>query len=67
MFHNQLKQNNMTTKFDYIILTEFNEWVATGKQETQKELDDEIKRLKDENPDIELVIFKAETMIMTTY
>jgi hypothetical protein len=57
----------MTTKFDYIILTEFNEWVATGKQETQKELDDEIKRLKDENPDIELVIFKAETMIMTTY
>ena len=57
----------MTTKFDYITLTEFNEWVATGKQETQKVLDDEIKRLKDENPDIELVIFKAETMIMTTY
>lgn len=53
-------------KFDYIILTEDNKWLSTGKGETQKQLDDEIKNLKmshDTNyGEDKLIIFKAPTM-----
>jgi hypothetical protein len=48
-------------KFDYVILSENNEWLSTGKQETQKELDAEIARLKSEDPDVELVVVQAKS------
>ena len=53
-------------KFDYIILTEDNRWLSTGKGETQKQLDDEIKNLKMSNEtnygEDKLIIFKAPSM-----
>lgn len=57
----------MEEKFDYLILTEFNEWVSTGKQETEKQLQDEIIRLKEENPLRELMVFKTSEFKMITY
>ncbi len=48
--------------FDYIILSEYNEWLGTGKQETQEQLQAELDRLKSEDKTRELVVFKAETM-----
>lgn len=53
-------------KFDYIILTENNRWLSTGKGETQKELDDEIKNLMMSDQTNygkeKLIIFKAPVM-----
>ena len=54
-------------KFDYLILSEDNEWLGTGTQETEKQLQSEITRLKSEDEDRELVIFKAEIMESYTY
>lgn len=51
-------------KFDYVILSENNEWLATGRQETQESLDDEIARLKEEDPEVELVVVQAKSFEM---
>jgi len=57
----------MEERFDYVILTEYNEWVATGKGETEKQLKDELKRLKSEDPDRELMVFKAKELQMSSH
>jgi hypothetical protein len=49
-------------KFDYLILDEDNNWLSTGKAETEKQLDDEIERLKTEDAGRDLVVFKAPHM-----
>jgi hypothetical protein len=54
-------------KFDYIILNEDNEWLSTGFQETQEQLDQEIEIVKEEQfgrwgEHLALVIFKASKM-----
>lgn len=54
-------------RFDYVIVSEFNEWLSTGQGETQKELDDEIVRLKSEDSTRELTVFKAERLKTITY
>lgn len=57
----------MEEKFDYVILSEANEWLSTGVQETQKQLEDEIVRLKSENPTTELTVFKAKNFKKVIY
>jgi len=54
-------------KFDYIILNEDNEWLSTGKGETQKQLDEEIAIVKKREFDrwgekTAIIIFKAPIM-----
>ena len=54
-------------KFDYLILSENNEWLSTGKQETQEQLDQEIqdvkKRILEETGEnINVMVFKAPSM-----
>lgn len=57
----------MQERFDYVILSESNEWLSTGHQETQLELEIELLRLKKEDPDMELVVFKAKHLTMSTH
>jgi hypothetical protein len=45
--------------FDYVILSEYNEWLSTGKKETEKQLQTELNRLKKEDNRRELVVFKC--------
>lgn len=54
-------------RFDYVIVSEFNEWLSTSQGETQKELDDEIVRLKSEDSTRELTVFKAERLKKVIY
>ena len=49
------------SKFDYVILTKDNRWVASGFQETEKELQDTINGLEDEDLS-NLVIVRAEVL-----
>ena len=49
-------------KFDYIILDEDNNWLNTGKSETQEQLDVEIEALKTEDGGRDLIVFKAPVM-----
>jgi len=54
----------MEEKFDYIIVDENNNWRSTGSKQTQKELDEEIKTLKEidlelHGLEIELVVYKT--------
>jgi len=50
-------------KFDYVILTADNQWLSTGKQETQKQLEEELERVREEmGEDVEITIFKAKNM-----
>jgi hypothetical protein len=58
---NNLKQYIMK-KFDYLILSEENEWLSTGNQETEEQLNSEIERLKSEDEERELIVYKAEIM-----
>lgn len=55
---------NIEPRFDYLILTEDNEWVSTGAFSTQSDLDSEIKELKSEGAykDYNFVVFKADEM-----
>lgn len=48
--------------FDYIIVTDSNEWVSTGRQETEEQLQSTIEQLKTDYPDNKLIIYKAEIM-----
>jgi hypothetical protein len=57
----------MEERFDYVIVSELNEWLSTGKQETQKQLEDEIVRLKSEDSTRELTVFKASVLKMSVY
>ena len=57
----------MEEKFDYVIVSEANEWLSTGYQETQKQLEDEVVRLKSENPTTELTVFKTENFKTVIY
>jgi hypothetical protein len=57
----------MEEKFDYVILNEDNEWLSTGNQETQEQLEQEIAIVKKAQfdrwgEDLPLVIFKAAKM-----
>ncbi len=54
-------------KFDYIILNEDDEWLATGRSQTQKEFDQELERIKKEQFErwgekTGIVVFKAPVM-----
>lgn len=62
-----IKAKEMEEKFDYVILSEANEWLSTGVQVTQKELNDDLEQLKAENPDVELVVYKAKNLETFTY
>lgn len=57
----------MEEKFDYVILSENNEWLSTGVQLTEKELHTDLEQLKAENPDVELVVYKANKLETFTY
>jgi hypothetical protein len=57
----------MEERFDYVIVSELNEWLSTGKQETQRQLEDEIVRLKSEDSTRELTVFKASILKMSVY
>jgi hypothetical protein len=48
-------------------VSELNEWLSTGKQETQRQLEDEIVRLKSEDSTRELTVFKASILKMSVY
>jgi hypothetical protein len=57
----------MEERFDYVILNEDNEWLSTGNQETQEQLEQEIAIVKKAQfdrwgEDLPLVIFKATKM-----
>ncbi len=57
----------MAERFDYVILNEDNEWLSTGHQETQEQLEEEIAIVKKAQfdrwgKDLPLVIFKAAKM-----
>lgn len=49
-------------KFDYVILTENNYWASTGKNATEKDLNDEIEIVKENYPDEEFVVVKSDKM-----
>ena len=50
-------------KFDYVILSEHNEWLSTGQQVTEAELTEELIRLKNDDPGRELIVCKSENLI----
>lgn len=50
---------NLPERFDYLIMSDTNEWLSTGKFSTQTELDNDIAIITNENPDLTLVVFKA--------
>ena len=57
----------MAERFDYVILNEDNEWLSTGHQETQEQLEKEIAIVKKAQfdrwgEDLPLVIFKSAKM-----
>ena len=57
----------MEERFDYVIVNEDNEWLSTGKQETQEQFDKELSRIKEEQfdrwgEDLPLIVFKAPNM-----
>jgi hypothetical protein len=56
----------MEKKFDFQIVTSENNWVGGGNQSTQKEIDAQVKiikeRLKQDGRQEDLIIFKAEKM-----
>lgn len=61
------KFDKMEEKFDYVIVSEHNEWLSTGKKETRKQLEDEIARLKSEDSTRELTVFQAKVLEMKTF
>ena len=57
----------MVEKFDYIILNEDNEWLSTGYQQTQEQLEGDLAIIQKEQldrwgEDLPLVVFKAPNM-----
>ena len=57
----------MAERFDYVILNEDNEWLSTGHQETQEQLEEEIAIVRKAQFDrwgeyLPLVIFKSAKM-----
>ena len=54
-------------KIDYLIMTENDEWLSTGKQQTQKQLKEELEMKKAENPDVEVIVFTAKKMENFSY
>jgi hypothetical protein len=57
----------MVEKFDYIILNEDNEWLSTGYQQTQEQLEEDLAIIQKEQldrwgEDLPLVVFKAPNM-----
>jgi hypothetical protein len=57
----------MAEKFDYIILNEDNEWLSTGYQQTQEQLEEDLAIIQKEQldrwgEDLPLVVFKAPNM-----
>jgi hypothetical protein len=57
----------MAEKFDYIILNEDNEWLSTGYQQTQEQLEGDLAIIQKEQldrwgEDLPLVVFKAPNM-----
>ena len=61
----------MEEKFDYVIVNEDNEWLEYGQQETQKQLEKELSRIKQEQFDrwgeeLPLIVFKAEKILTLT-
>ena len=47
-------------KFDYIVVTADNAWEGTGKQATQKEIDQDVADIQERvGDDVELIVFKA--------
>jgi hypothetical protein len=57
----------MAEKFDYIILNEDNEWLSTGYQKTQEQLEEDLAIIQKEQldrwgEDLPLVVFKAPNM-----
>lgn len=55
-------------KFDYIIVTEENTWEGTGKNATQKDLDDDLAEIRerlglnDESEPVELIVYRAPVL-----
>lgn len=49
-------------RFDYIIVTESNKWVSTGKNATELDLNEELTLVQEGYPDEQLVVFKAQKM-----
>lgn len=57
----------MAEKFDYVILNEDNEWLSTGKQETQEQLEQELAIVKKAQferwgEELAVIVFKAPNM-----
>jgi len=57
----------MEERFDYIILNEDNEWLSTGYQQTQEQLEEDLAIIQKEQldrwgEDLPLVVFKAPNM-----
>ena len=57
----------MAEKFDYVILNEDNEWLSTGKQETQEQLEQELAIVKKAQferwgEELPVIVFKAPNM-----
>lgn len=48
--------------FDYLILTESNEWLGTGSQATQEQLNHAIADIQKEHPHKTLIVYTAEQM-----
>ena len=61
---NELKTLNLLLgnppKFDYVILSEDNQWLSFGKKETSEEMDLEKRRVKDENINSKLTLIFSD-------
>ena len=61
---NELKTLNLLLgnppKFDYVILSEDNQWLSFGKKETSEEMDLEKNRVKDENINSKLTLIFSD-------
>lgn len=53
-------------RFDYLVLSETNQWLATGKNATELDLNEDLKEIQERHPDEELLVFRAQKMESST-
>ena len=68
---NELKTLNLLLgnppKFDYVILSEDNQWLSFGKKETSEEMTLEKSRVKDENINSKLTLIFSDHFEITDF
>lgn len=54
-------------RFDYIIVTNMNEWVSTGNQETEEQLQETLELLREDYLNREFIVYRADVLDKKTY